>query len=249
MHRRTEAGGGVSERAAHRLRRELVLEELAPGGVELLREGARVPVPLRRLRVPLRRGIGVLGRRLLLQPVAEQSDQSLPEGLGADQRLARVLRGGEDLDRLRRGHASLRAVHRIVVFRFQMVADPVSGPQPQGGQLPDVRAAQALRGSGRGLQHHPLFLAAGALPHQRDLGQPVVVGGGPADLHPPLGIHLQHRLLGRVDAHLWGLVGHDLDGPRGPLGDGPPPSVGEAQAPLAGLGELEGAGELPVSSA
>src|SRR5262249_13090286 len=100
VYRRAQPGRGIAQRAADRLRRQLVLEQLAACRIQLLRESAGVAVLLPGLRVPLRGGLRILGRGLLLQPISQERHQPLPERLRADQRLAGVLRGREHLDRL-----------------------------------------------------------------------------------------------------------------------------------------------------
>jgi len=229
VHGGSQARRRVPEGAAQRFRRQLVLEQLGARGVQLLREGPGVAVLLSRLRVPLRGGIGVGRRRLLLQAIAEKGHQPLPERLRPDQRLAAVLGGREDLDRLRRRDAALRTVHCVVVLCLQVIADPVPRPQAQRRDLPSIRAR--------------------SLPDQRHFGQAIVVGGGPGDLHAPLRIDLQHRLLRRVDVHLRRLVGDDLDRTRRTLRDRAPARVGEPQAPLSRLTEREAARELPAAGA
>ena len=155
-----------------------------------------------------------------------------------------MLGRGEDLDRLRRRDAALRPVHRVVVLRLQVVADLVAGAEREGRELPAVVAAQPPRRRGRSLQHHPLLLAAGALPDQRNLLQAVVVGGRPLQQHRSLRVDFQHRLLRGLDGDLRRGVGDDLDRPRGALRHGPPAGVGEAQAPLPRRRQRKGAGKL-----
>ena len=176
VHRRTEPGRGITERAAQGLRGQLVLEQLSARRVQLLRQGAGVTVFLGGLRVPLGSGVHVRRRGLLLQAIAEQCHQPLPEGLGADQRLPAVLCGGEYLDRLRGRDASLWTVYAVVVLCLEMVADAIARPQVQEGDLPGVRAAQPAGRRCRRLQDHALFLGARALPEQRHLREPVIVG-------------------------------------------------------------------------
>ena len=242
-----EARRSVPERATQGLRRELVLEQLGAGGVQLLRERAGVAILLSRLRVPLRGGVRVAGRRFLFQAVAEERHQPLPQRLRADQRFAAVLGGGEHLDRLGRRDAALGPVDGVIVLRLQVVADAIPGAKAQRRDLPGVRAAKPLRRRRRGLEDGPLFLRARPLPDQRHFGQAIVVSGRPGDLHAPLRIDLQHRLLRRIDVHLRRLIGDDLDGARRTLCDGPSARVGEPQAPLAGLGEREAARELAAT--
>jgi len=225
-------------------RRQLVLDQRGPCGLQLRDELQRALVRRAGRRVPAR---PVRGRRgLLLDAVGRERHQPLPQRLGPQQRLPAVLRRGEHLQHLRGRRAPLRTVDRVVVPRLDGVGDLVPGAQPQGRQLPGVCPPQPPRRLPRSLEDDALFLAPRELEQQGDLRDAVVVRRRPVEHHAPLRIDLQRLLRGRLDGHLRRLVGDDLDRTFRPLGDGAPLGVEEAEAPAPRLGQRERSGELPA---
>ena len=123
-----------------------------------------------------------------------------------------MLGGAVDHEDLLPARALLRAVHGVVVLRLDRIADAVSG-----GELERTEGPAILPGALASVvvgQLLPVALPVRARPHQRHVGQPVVVGRLPAEQHLLVRIHLQlrareqHRDLGRgVRLHGEGEVG------------------------------------------
>src|SRR5678816_4941320 len=104
-----------------------------------------------------------------------------PELGGAAEGLPAMLGGAVDDEDLLPARALLRAVHGVVVLGLDRIADTVSGGELERAEGPAILPG-ALASVVVG-QLLPVALPIRARPHQRHIGEPVVVGRLPAEQH------------------------------------------------------------------